>query len=92
MIVATVSCIYGIGDRDEYHQMILTMRVGDRIGQRDIIKRLSEMQYERNETDFRRARSACGDIIDVFPAENAENAIGFPCSTTRSTACSSSIR
>ncbi len=76
VIVATVSCIYGIGDRDEYHQMILTMRVGDRMGQRDIIKRLSEMQYERNETDFRRGTFRVrGDIIDVFPAENAENAI-----------------
>ena len=41
VIVATVSCIYGIGDRDEYHKMILTMRVGDRLGQRDIIKRLA---------------------------------------------------
>ncbi|MBP6655070.1 MAG: excinuclease ABC subunit UvrB [Propionivibrio sp.] len=76
VIVATVSCIYGIGDRDEYHQMILTMRVGDRLGQREIIKRLAEMQYERNETDFRRgAFRVRGDIIDVFPAENAEHAI-----------------
>ena len=76
VIVATVSCIYGIGDRDEYHQMILTMRVGDRMGQRDIIKRLAEMQYERNETDFRRgAFRVRGDVIDVFPAENAEHAI-----------------
>jgi len=76
VIVATVSCIYGIGDRDEYHQMILTMRVGDRMGQRDIIKRLAEMQYERNETDFRRGTFRVrGDIIDVFPAENAEHAI-----------------
>ena len=76
VIVATVSCIYGIGDRDEYHQMILTMRVGDRMGQRDVIKRLAEMQYERNETDFRRGTFRVrGDIIDVFPAENAEHAI-----------------
>ena len=76
VIVATVSCIYGIGDRDEYHQMILTMRVGDRLGQREIIKRLAEMQYERNETEFRRgAFRVRGDIIDVFPAENAEHAI-----------------
>src|SRR5512133_1422475 len=45
VIVATVSCIYGIGDRDEYHKMILTMRVGDRMGQREVIKRLVEMQY-----------------------------------------------
>jgi excinuclease ABC subunit B len=76
VIVATVSCIYGIGDRDEYHKMILTMRVGDRMGQRDVIKRLAEMQYERNETDFHRGTFRVrGDIIDVFPAEHAENAI-----------------
>jgi excinuclease ABC subunit B len=76
VIVATVSCIYGIGDRDEYHKMILTMRVGDRIGQRDVIKRLVEMQYERNEVDFHRGTFRVrGDIIDVFPAEHAEHAI-----------------
>jgi excinuclease ABC subunit B len=76
IIVATVSCIYGIGDRDEYHKMILTMRVGDRIGQREVIKRLAEMQYERNEIDFHRGTFRVrGDVIDVFPAEHAENAI-----------------
>ncbi len=76
VIVATVSCIYGIGDRDEYHKMILTMRVGDRMGQREIIKRLAEMQYERNELDFHRGTFRVrGDIIDVFPAEHAEHAI-----------------
>ena len=76
VIVATVSCIYGIGDRDEYHKMILTMRVGDRMGQREVIKRLIEMQYERNEIDFHRGTFRVrGDIIDVFPAEHAEHAI-----------------
>ena len=76
VIVATVSCIYGIGDRDEYHKMILTVRVGDRMGQRDVIKRLVEMQYERNEIDFHRGTFRVrGDIIDVFPAEHAEHAI-----------------
>ena len=76
VIVATVSCIYGIGDRDEYHKMILTMRVGDRMGQREIIKRLAEMQYERNELDFHRGTFRVrGDVIDVFPAEHAEHAI-----------------
>ena len=76
VIVATVSCIYGIGDRDEYHKMILTMRVGDRMGQREVIKRLIEMQYERNEIDFHRGIFRVrGDIIDVFPAEHAEHAI-----------------
>ncbi len=76
VIVATVSCIYGIGDRDEYHKMILTMRVGDQMGQREVIKRLIEMQYERNEIDFHRGTFRVrGDVIDVFPAEHAEHAI-----------------
>jgi excinuclease ABC subunit B len=76
VIVATVSCIYGIGDRDEYHNMILTMRVGDKVDQRAIIKRLTEMQYERNELDFHRGVFRVrGDVIDIFPAENAEHAV-----------------
>jgi len=76
VIVATVSCIYGIGDRDEYHNMILTMRVGDRMDQRDIVKRLTDMQYERNDMDFHRGIFRVrGDIIDIFPAEHAEHAI-----------------
>ncbi|MDR2839268.1 MAG: excinuclease ABC subunit UvrB [Azonexus sp.] len=76
VIVATVSCIYGIGDRDEYHNMILTMRVGDRMDQRDIVKRLVAMQYERNEMDFHRGIFRVrGDVIDIFPAEHAEHAI-----------------
>ena len=76
VIVATVSCIYGIGDRDEYHDMILTMRVGDRLDQRAIVKRLTEMQYERNDIDFHRGIFRVrGDVIDIFPAEHAEHAI-----------------
>ena len=76
LIVATVSCIYGLGDRDEYHNMILTMRVGDKLDQRAIVKRLSDMQYERNELDFHRGIFRVrGDIIDIFPAEHAEHAI-----------------
>ncbi|HPP46029.1 MAG TPA: excinuclease ABC subunit UvrB [Accumulibacter sp.] len=76
IIVATVSCIYGIGDRDEYHQMILTLRVGDRLDQRELLKRLVAMQYERNETDFHRGTFRVrGDVIDIFPAEHAELAI-----------------
>ena len=76
VIVATVSCIYGIGDRDEYHNMILTMRVGDRLDQRAIVKRLTEMQYERNDMDFHRGVFRVrGDVIDIFPAEHAEHAV-----------------
>ncbi len=76
IIVATVSCIYGIGDRDEYHQMIMHVREGDKIHQRDLLKRLAEMQYSRNEMDFQRGTFRVrGDVIDVFPAEHAEHAL-----------------
>jgi excinuclease ABC subunit B len=76
VIVCTVSAIYGIGDPVDYHSMILHLRQGEKMGQREIIQRLTEMQYERNEVDFRRGvYRVRGDVIDVFPAENAENAI-----------------
>jgi excinuclease ABC subunit B len=83
VIVGTVSAIYGIGDPVDYHGMILHLREGERIGQRDVIKRLAEMQYERNEIDFHRGTFRVrGDVIDIFPAENAEFALRFPSSTT----------
>ena len=76
IIVATVSCIYGIGDKEDYARMVLTMRVGDRLDQRAIVKRLAEMQYERNELDFHRGTFRVrGDVIDIFPAEHAEHAV-----------------
>ncbi|MFZ1850720.1 MAG: excinuclease ABC subunit UvrB [Nitrosomonas sp.] len=76
IIVATVSCIYGIGDPVDYHGMILHLRNGEKISQRDIIKRLTEMQYERNELEFKRGVFRVrGDVVDVFPAENSESAI-----------------
>lgn len=76
IIVATVSCIYGIGDPVDYHGMVLHLREGEEIGQRNIIKRLAEMQYERNEVDFHRGVFRVrGDVIDIFPAENSEHAI-----------------
>jgi excinuclease ABC subunit B len=76
VIVATVSCIYGIGDKEDYARMVLTMRVGDRMDQRAIVKRLAEMQYERNELDFHRGTFRVrGDVIDIFPAEHAEHAV-----------------
>src|SRR5215813_8792122 len=76
VIVATVSAIYGIGDPSEYHQMILHVKEGEPVAQRDVIKRLTEMQYARNEADFRRGTFRVrGDVIDVFPAEHAESAI-----------------
>jgi excinuclease ABC subunit B len=76
VIVATVSAIYGIGNPNEYHQMILTLRQKDRVAQRDIIARLIQMQYTRNEMDFGRGTFRVrGDTIDVFPAEHAELAV-----------------
>jgi excinuclease ABC subunit B len=76
VIVATVSCIYGIGDPVDYHGMILHIREKEKISQRDIIKRLSEMQYQRNEIEFKRGTFRVrGDVLDVFPAEHAETAL-----------------
>ncbi|WP_157315181.1 excinuclease ABC subunit UvrB [Chitinibacter sp. GC72] len=76
IIVATVSAIYGIGDPSSYHAMILHLAEGETIGQRDIIKRLTTMQYDRNELDFSRGTFRVrGDVIDIFPAESAELAV-----------------
>ncbi len=76
IIIASVSCIYGIGDPVDYHGMILHLRENEKITQREIIKRLAEMQYERNDIDFSRGSFRVrGDIVDIFPAENSETAI-----------------
>jgi excinuclease ABC subunit B len=76
VIVATVSAIYGIGKPESYHRMIMTLRVGDKMGQRDVIAQLIRMQYQRNDQDFSRGKFRVrGDTIDVFPAEHSELAI-----------------
>ncbi|MFA6972818.1 MAG: excinuclease ABC subunit UvrB [Gallionella sp.] len=76
VIVATVSAIYGIGDPVDYHGMILHLRNNEKMHQRDVIKRLIEMQYERNDIDFSRGRFRVrGDVIDIFPAESSELAL-----------------
>ncbi len=76
IIVATVSAIYGIGEPESYHQMVMTLRTGDKPGQRDIIAQLVRMQYERNDMEFSRGRFRVrGDTIDIFPAEHSELAI-----------------
>ena len=76
VIVATVSAIYGIGDPVDYHGMILHLRHNERMPQRDVIKRLTEMQYERNDIDFTRGTFRVrGDVIDIFPAESNESAL-----------------
>ncbi|WP_251823731.1 excinuclease ABC subunit UvrB [Polynucleobacter paneuropaeus] len=76
IIVATVSAIYGIGNPGDYHSMVMTLRPGDKMSQRDILVRLIAMQYERNEMDFKRGVFRVrGDTIDIFPAEHNELAI-----------------
>jgi excinuclease ABC subunit B len=76
VIVASVSAIYGIGNPSDYHQMVMTLRVGDKMGQRDVIAHLIRMQYTRNEMEFSRGHFRVrGDTIDVFPAEHSELAI-----------------
>ena len=76
VIVATVSAIYGIGEPESYHRMIMTLRTGDKAGQRDVISQLIRMQYQRNDQDFSRGKFRVrGDTIDVFPAEHSELAV-----------------
>src|SRR5699024_8473080 len=76
IIVASVSCIYGIGNPGDYHAMVLTLRQGDTISRQELLGRLVNMQYERQDADFIRGTfRARGDVIDVFPAEHAELAL-----------------
>ena len=76
IIVATVSAIYGIGNPADYHNMILHLREKEKLTQRDAIRRLAEMQYERNEIEFKRGTFRVrGDVLDIFPAESSETAI-----------------
>ena len=76
VIVATVSAIYGIGKPEDYTQMRFIVRVGDKVGQRDVIAQLVRMQYTRNEMEFVRGTFRVrGDTIDIFPAEHSELAI-----------------
>jgi excinuclease ABC subunit B len=76
IIVATVSAIYGIGNPGDYHSMVMTLRPGDKMSQRDILTRLIAMQYDRNEMDFKRGVFRVrGDTIDIFPAEHNELAV-----------------
>jgi excinuclease ABC subunit B len=76
VIVATVSAIYGIGQPEAYHKMVMTLRAGDKMGQRDMIAQLVRMQYQRNDMDFSRGTFRVrGDTIDIFPAEHSEMAV-----------------
>lgn len=76
LIVATVSAIYGLGDPKSYHKMVLHINRGERIDQRQMLRRLAELQYTRNDLDFRRATYRVrGDVIDIFPAESDQEAV-----------------
>ncbi|HEY4581600.1 MAG TPA: excinuclease ABC subunit UvrB [Lysobacter sp.] len=76
LIVCTVSAIYGLGDPGEYHRMVLHMVRGERIDQRELIRKLTEMQYSRNDTELRRGTYRVrGEVIDVHPAESENEAI-----------------
>jgi len=76
IVVATVSAIYGIGEPESYHRMVMTLRTGDKLGQREVIGQLVRMQYERNDMEFGRGRFRVrGETIDVFPAEHSELAL-----------------
>ncbi|RMJ02071.1 UvrABC system protein B [Marinobacter litoralis] len=76
IIVASVSSIYGLGDPQSYMKMMLHLDRGDPVEQRDILRRLAELQYTRNDVEFHRANYRVrGDVIDVFPAESEREAI-----------------
>lgn len=76
IIVATVSCIYGLGDPESYLKMVLHLDRGDRMDQRALLQRLAELQYSRNDADFSRATFRVrGDVVDIFPAESELEAI-----------------
>ncbi len=76
IVVATVSAIYGLGDPGQYLQMVVHLDRGDRMDQRQLLKRLTELQYTRNDMELRRATYRVrGDVIDIYPAESERNAI-----------------
>ena len=76
IVVASVSCIYGLGGPKEYYDLHISLRVGDKMQREDLIKRLVSIQYTRNEIDFTRSTfRARGDVVDIFPADSSERAI-----------------
>jgi len=76
VIVASVSAIYGLGDPQSYLQMVLHLDRGDEIDQRTLLRRLAELQYQRNEVEFKRSMYRVrGDVIDVFPADSEKEAL-----------------
>ncbi len=76
IIVASVSAIYGLGDPEQFHSMVINLKIGDEINQRQLLKGFAELQFTRNDTELQRATYRVrGDVIDIFPAESERNAI-----------------
>lgn len=76
IIVASVSCIYGLGDPEDYQEMMLSLRPGMQKSRDDVLKKLVEMQYSRNEIDFKRGTfRAKGDIAEIYPSSQSESAV-----------------
>lgn len=76
IIVASVSCIYGLGDPEEYNGLQVNVREGDEVNRNSIMRRLVEIQYTRNDTDFKRSTFRVkGDTLDIFPANSSEIAV-----------------
>lgn len=76
IIVASVSCIYGLGDPIDYNNMVVSLRVGMRKDRDEVLRKLIEMQYERNDIDFSRNKFRVrGDVVEIFPSNQSENAI-----------------
>lgn len=78
IVVSSVSCIYGLGEPENYSSMCISLRPGDEISRNDVIKRLISLQYQRNEIDFSRGTfRSKGDVLDIIPANRSEIAIRF---------------
>jgi len=76
IVVSSVSCIYGLASPEDFLQMVLTLKMGDRITREEVLKRIVEMLYERNEIEFARGKFRVrGDVVEIFPAQNDEEAV-----------------
>jgi excinuclease ABC subunit B len=76
IVVASVSCIYGLGAPDEYFRQVVSLREGDSVSRNDVMRRLIDIHFERNDIDFKRSTfRAKGDVLDVFPSSSSEKAI-----------------
>ncbi len=76
IVVASVSCIYGLGAPKEYYDLHISLRVGDKLSREELLRRLINIQYTRNDIDFQRSTfRARGDVVDIFPADSSEIAV-----------------